>query len=921
MRRIDSKGFKEFHQKRLDEKKFFAEKKLQEEKKILKEQKKRQEIKKVSEELRHNWRDDIDLQENNWSPTTGSGPTNSIAQRFAYSLSNLETGQPNTVTVSGLGGVESIPSTVSVDFGFGETEVVSAPTFSQLGLQGYAKPLGTDVRRRRDYEDVNPRLDASQEFARAVGADYMMNARVDDGVIPNYTSTPDAPLIAQIDPQYLDKDGLLDQEKMDALFRDDPDEFIRQIQKGLAPKPPTVLPDVAPVEGETILPQALQDALNRRRNNPPPVESTRDKMDKKQILDFLDTPEGKKFAVTNPEQYDEFINILTGGKGSLSPKQPGFRPPVQPPRDSYGDFLRNGGMINPTASAEGLANVADMIQSAYSDFVPPQILGDLIKGVTDALTPLHPAYKYKGEIAQSIMSNRPIDIPQSEIPANQIKAFVNGIANNESIIDHLIDNYSETEIPYSDDNFYELPNGEVRAHTPKTRKLYPPNTSWVGDGNRSNPIAGQGEAQLQLIAPKDGQPYIKYRDHAYHNLESKSKDELPNILDKVGSDIIHSLAGKTDPKAPNTGEMSNHPSNIKGDVTKTIVIPYSELPSSSKLRRAVNDKIGLEQQRAAGINVGSPEVNTGTGRDGTFGRGTYGQGRPSDPKSSYTFDKETGEPQYTGWSEAEYTDKVNEINRKYSDILAPYFKNMTGKFGTGFGSASDAERERAYAKAAELEPVQTAELNKLYDEYQRQTSEFQKAQEDWFAQQNAESEARAKAIDEIDNEKDPYSDLIADLGELLEKLRREGKLIKGYEIVGPGEEGYVDTTNMANAIGYNRRPIYTARSEELMRQLGAAQDAQVEWMNAQQKRREAAEKADYGGGNKDAGGKPKGDGGKPKGDGGKPKGGGSQPIPMYGGGAMMGTPPSLASFLGSLSSGARKKGMRESTWDRINKYR
>ena len=28
MRRIDSKGFKEFHQKRLDEKKFFAEKKI-----------------------------------------------------------------------------------------------------------------------------------------------------------------------------------------------------------------------------------------------------------------------------------------------------------------------------------------------------------------------------------------------------------------------------------------------------------------------------------------------------------------------------------------------------------------------------------------------------------------------------------------------------------------------------------------------------------------------------------------------------------------------------------------------------------------------------------------------------------------------------------------------------------------------------
>ena len=195
MRRIDSKGFKEFHQKRLDEKKFFAEKKLQEEKKILKEQKKRQEIKKVSDKKKSNWREEINLQESDWSPIAGSGPTNSASQSFSYSTPNLETGQPNTVTVSGLGGVESIPSTVSVDFGFGETEVVSAPTFSQLGLQGYAKPLGTDVRRRRDYEDVNPRLDASQEFARAVGADYMMNARVQSG---EFTPKQQAAIIVDV---------------------------------------------------------------------------------------------------------------------------------------------------------------------------------------------------------------------------------------------------------------------------------------------------------------------------------------------------------------------------------------------------------------------------------------------------------------------------------------------------------------------------------------------------------------------------------------------------------------------------------------------------------------------------------------------------------------------------------------------------
>jgi hypothetical protein len=218
-----------------------------------------------------------------------------------------------------------------------------------------------------------------------------------------------------------------------------------------------------------------------------------------------------------------------------------------------------------------------------------------------------------------------------------------------------------------------------------------------------------------------------------------------------------------------------------------------------------------------------------------------------------------------------------------------------------------------------LNDAQTAEEEALRAKREAQENAFNDALQDYYDKQDTANKARQDALDEIDNEEDPYSDLLGRLGAELEKLRREGKLIKREEIIGPGEEGYVDTTNMANAIGYNRRIIYTAAAKELQKQILAAQEAQTEWHNNRQKRREAAEKADY----SDAGGKPKGDGGKPKGDGGKPKGGGSQPIPMYGGGAMMGTPPSLASFLGLQSSSAvgtnpnRKKGM----WDRINKYR
>ena len=116
------------------------------------------------------WRKKI-LLENDWTPVAGS-IANSTAQTFEYPGGSR-------VTVSGLGGVETTPSTVTINQ-FGDIFDVPAPNFSQLGLQGYAKPLGR-VNRRRDFENVNPRLDASQEFARAVKSDVLMNARVQSG--------------------------------------------------------------------------------------------------------------------------------------------------------------------------------------------------------------------------------------------------------------------------------------------------------------------------------------------------------------------------------------------------------------------------------------------------------------------------------------------------------------------------------------------------------------------------------------------------------------------------------------------------------------------------------------------------------------------------------------------------------------------
>ena len=121
-------------------------------------------IKKVAEQKKYNWREDFT------NITTG----NKVGQTFRHN----PTGATFT-TSGGLGGVESTSKTVTLDLGFGDFFTVDAPSYDQLALAGFAKPI---LMKRRNTEDVNPRLNASQEFAKKANADVMMNARVEDSV-------------------------------------------------------------------------------------------------------------------------------------------------------------------------------------------------------------------------------------------------------------------------------------------------------------------------------------------------------------------------------------------------------------------------------------------------------------------------------------------------------------------------------------------------------------------------------------------------------------------------------------------------------------------------------------------------------------------------------------------------------------------
>ena len=111
-----------------------------------------------------------DLQEQLYTNiTTGM----KVGQTFRYNPSGA------TFTTGGvLGGREMWPPVVTFsDDGFPVT--IDGPSESEYGIQGYAKLLNMMRRKNsEDLEDINARLDASQEFARKVNSDVMMNARV-----------------------------------------------------------------------------------------------------------------------------------------------------------------------------------------------------------------------------------------------------------------------------------------------------------------------------------------------------------------------------------------------------------------------------------------------------------------------------------------------------------------------------------------------------------------------------------------------------------------------------------------------------------------------------------------------------------------------------------------------------------------------
>ncbi|MEC8552559.1 MAG: hypothetical protein VXY93_18845, partial [Pseudomonadota bacterium] len=136
---LDMKDVKKRHLREL------AARKIKEEQ----DKKEKKVIQEIAKKHKSNWRKE--LEEDFTNITTG----NKVGQTFRHNPTGA------TFTSSGgLGGVESVPKTVTLDLGLDGKFTVEAPTYDQLALAGYAKPI---VMQNKKLEDTNPKLDASQE--------------------------------------------------------------------------------------------------------------------------------------------------------------------------------------------------------------------------------------------------------------------------------------------------------------------------------------------------------------------------------------------------------------------------------------------------------------------------------------------------------------------------------------------------------------------------------------------------------------------------------------------------------------------------------------------------------------------------------------------------------------------------------------
>ena len=250
----------------------------------------------------------------------------------------------------------------------------------------------------------------------------------------------------------------------------------------------------------------------------------------------------------------------------------------------------------------------------FSKFITP------LKNLSDALlgskTAQNAKYEnYKIAIAKSIMLNKPIRVNPDTIDPSLKTKLVSKLESSMFLDYDLEQFYKENPgpdgymypqgdgsgfglipivseaIPYADENIYEDEFGRVFTNDGSTenttfqpfKEFYSWQTGLVETIKGGNPLAGRGQAQYQIVVPPDGtEPYLLYKDHAYHNVKSADEGEVP-FMNQGAAGFVNWLGNTAHARGDgdeNTGGMAGYPPNIRGDVITKFRVNLTDLPEA-----------------------------------------------------------------------------------------------------------------------------------------------------------------------------------------------------------------------------------------------------------------------------------------------------------------------------------------------------
>ena len=479
------------------------------------------------------------LNETEWRDLgSGNRPTNSTAQTFGlyYSGTPIPVTDSNfnnvTSAFGGLGGVESLPSSFTYADAEGVEVSVDPPTYNQLAVAGFAKPLGkydNFIRKSaaKKASQINDQLDASEKVAARANADVLMKARVEEAekiyndLMNKYEAEKKA-----VDEYNKNVDNEYEKEKEKVRVHNEKITF--QHHKTMSgvkwdSKTQMGVPDLDNVPPGSDL--DIQNKLNAKYIKNGVMTITPEKW--AQLFDEM----GGKANQETRERLEKKIKPV--------PERPPYKnyPPLPDYPDVYNDSIWNDGL-----------------NSSTNKVTPSKDPSSLEK----LFTSLKAGFWQVTKIESSIRNNKQIVVNPTSKEINKFTKTIN--KTQLSLIP-----VSQTPLPYSDSNFKEV-NGKLVQHQGNSPD-YTKNMAWGGEGSE---IGDRGSAMIQIVTPTDGEPYILYTDHAYMN--TNNPDDATAVQD-LGASIVQGI-WKSDP----TGGMPG----VYGDVKTEFSIPVSSLSASQQ---------------------------------------------------------------------------------------------------------------------------------------------------------------------------------------------------------------------------------------------------------------------------------------------------------------------------------------------------